>query len=98
MFDASEKFNVEIKNVGTEPVRVRATIDRSDKACRVLGVPGPDVLAPGETMMLIAYEPGILYKIEPVLRSADHPLGMFNPVPVEFGEPGVIERVVKKAP
>jgi hypothetical protein len=101
MFDASDKFNVEIKNRGTEPIIIRAQEAagaREARIRRVCGKPAPEIVQPGQSIMLIGYEPGVSHKIEPGLRSPDHPMGMLDAVPVEFGKPGVVEHVQQGLP
>ena len=93
MFEASDKFNVEIKNVGTEDIIVLPLIDKSDPLCRVQATPRGERLEPGQSMMLIGYEPGIWHRISPADRIG--PVGMLSPVRTEFGKPGIIERATR---
>lgn len=91
MFDAAGKFVVTIANAGTEAIVVAPVL--TGKPTRVLGCPTPTRLEPGESMQLIGYEPGTAMDIKPADRIG--PVGILDPVPTEFGKPGIIERATQ---
>ncbi len=91
MFDAADKYRVEITNRGTESIVVEHVL--TGEPTRVAGVPQPTRLEPGGVMTLIGYEPGTGLRVKPADRLG--PVGMLDPVLMEQGKPGIIERATQ---
>lgn len=58
---------IEIKNISQESLEVIESVDKTVKGCRVLMSPFNNMtIKPGETIVLLGYEPGISRVIRPV--------------------------------
>ncbi len=56
-----------IENTMSEDIELVTNIDLDVEGCRLaLPPPPPETLAPGETVCMMGYEPGISYTIRPV--------------------------------
>ena len=64
---------ITIKNSSQEQLVFHQHIDETVEGCRVVQpAPGPMLMAPGETICLSGYEPGVSYTIAP-RRSPQYP-------------------------
>lgn len=59
---------IEIKNISTETLELLETVDTKVRGCRIKATPfGPILIAPGETIGMLGYEPGVSRVIRPVV-------------------------------
>lgn len=59
---------IEIKNISDETLEVIESVDPNVPGCRLLTSPfGAIQIAPGETIAMLGYEPGVSRTIRPVI-------------------------------
>lgn len=52
------------KNVSDRAISITASVNREAKGCRVLSAPDPGVLEPGQTLVQLNQEIGVIWKFE----------------------------------
>ena len=68
-----KNYLIEIRNMSDEPIQVRPVVDPLAEGCRVVARPfPPEVLRPGEQLILTGYEPGVSFSIAPLVEPERH--------------------------
>lgn len=72
---------IEIKNISTEPLLLKQTVDVNAPGCRIRRVyDQPPVIEPGHSISFMGYEPGVSFSVTPV-TDQDRPRSLLFTAP-----------------